>query len=315
MSRFDRILVIRSGAIGDFIVTLPVIHLLRQTYAKSWLVVMAKNRFRGLVKDVVDEFIDIDGRLLMPLFHETVDRSCEEYRYLNEFDLIVSYLGVRGQVKKNLDSLGGTRVINGDPLPPDGYKGHITEFLLEPVSEIVDVSSAPLPSVAIRQEERARARTFLSASRIESAGTVIAVHPGSGGRPKVAPAELFCEAVNWIWGRSAGATVLAVEGEADEQDVCAFEQGLKTPCVRLRKEDLLEVAAILSQASLFIGNDSGIAHLAAAVGVPSVVVFRASDPAVWAPKGKEVWVANEDSFLQTAEQAARRVLAIGEKLL
>jgi len=315
MRKFSRILVIRSGAIGDFIVTLSVIHLLRQTYEKCWLAVVAKNRVRGLVKGVVDEFVDIDGRILVPFFRENVDRSCEEYRYMNKFDLVVSYLGATGQVSKNLLSLTKPRVINADALPPEAYDHHITEFLLEPVSEIVDVSCAPLPSVFVGQEEKARAETFLSASGMKPSAPVIAVHPGSGSRPKISPARSFCQAVNWIQERFPTVSVLAIEGEADEESVTAFEQGLSTRCVRVRKEDLREVAAVLSQSSLFIGNDSGIAHLAAAVGVPSIVVFRAGNPVVWAPRGKKVWVANEDSFLQTVEQAAGKVLgARREKL-
>jgi hypothetical protein len=390
MNRFDRILVIRSGAIGDFIVTLPVIQLLRQAYAKSRLAVVAKNRVRGLVKRLVDEFLDIDGRLLLPFFHGNLDRSCDEFRYLNTFDLVVSYLGAEGQVSTNLLALSEAKVINADPLPPEGYDHHVTEFLLRPLSEIVDVSSAPPPSVAISEEDRMKAETFLSVSRhttshwrsrecsappahtkdcgvpsprpgrkvppaiagdrptsirmafyeavnsvdgalpwisrslidittdcthrmIEPSAAVIAVHPGSGSRRKVIPARTFCQAVEWIQAQYPRTTVMTVEGEADEEDVSTFERGLKTRFVRVRKENLLEVAAILSQASLFMGNDSGIAHLAAAVGVPSVVVFQASDPVVWAPRGKQVWVTNADSFAQVVQEAACKALGSGKE--
>jgi ADP-heptose:LPS heptosyltransferase len=56
----------------------------------------------------------------------------------------------------------------------------------------------------------------------------------------------------------------------------------------LRIADLYELAAWLGRARIFVGNDSGISHLAAAVGTPVVVFFRATDPRVWAPRGISV---------------------------
>ena len=104
-------------------------------------------------------------------------------------------------------------------------------------------------------------------------------------------------------------TVLATEGEADGEPVCAFGRCLQTSYVRVRKDGPLEVAAILSGASLFIGNDSGIADLAAAVGVPTAAVFRASIPAVRAPRGEHVRVASDDSLPDIGERVARKVLS------
>jgi ADP-heptose:LPS heptosyltransferase len=56
-------------------------------------------------------------------------------------------------------------------------------------------------------------------------------------------------------------------------------------------EDLYQLACHLAQASLYVGNDSGITHLAAAVGTPVLALFGPTDPAVWAPRGEHVRVA------------------------
>jgi len=311
MARRSSILLIRSGAIGDFIVTLPVIQLLRRACESCRLVLVAKNRVRPLAKSLVDEFHDEDGSLLVPFFHKKVDRRCQEYEYLNTFDLIVSYLGAEGTVCENLQRLTRPRVINANVLPPPDYKRHITDFLLEPLSEILDISSPPLPSVPISEEEKIKADAFLRSCGIDESTPVVAVHPGSGGRHKVSPPANFSRAVKWIREISPETAVLAIEGETDEKDVLAFKARLDGPCATAKRENLLEVAAILSRASLFLGNDSGIAHLAAAVGTPAVVVFRASNPSIWAPRGKQVWLATDESLRETVEGGCGR--SVGPK--
>lgn len=300
--RVERILVIRSGAIGDFIVTLPVIELLRRRFPGSWLSLVAKARVRQLVQGIVDEFVDIDGTLLLPFFGESVDTGCEEFRYLNTFDLVISYLGSGAIVCANLLSLPHPRVANADVIPPPDYSRHITEFLLEPLSQLIDTSSPPFPSITIPENAKERARGFLLASGVSSSAPLIAVHPGSGSRDKIVAPATFCRAVGQLHRKLPGAHVLVVEGEADEECVAAFRRELRASHLSVRNKNLIEVASILSYASLFIGNDSGIAHLAAAVGVPTIAVFRASNPKVWAPRGAHVWVATEGSLPQVIEE-------------
>lgn len=304
----ERILVIRSGAIGDFIVTLPVIQLLRRAFPGAWLALVAKARVRQLVQSLVDEFIDIDGTLLLPFFAERMDPACDEFRHLNTFDLIISYLGSAGKVSANLLSLPQPMVVNADPLPPPDYSRHITEFLLEPLSQLIDTSSPPFPSVAIPEDAKDRTRGFLLASGVSSSAPLIAVHPGSGSRDKTLAPATFSRAVAQFQQRLPRAHVLVVEGEADEKYVSAFRRELRTPHLNVKNRNLVEVASLLSHASLFLGNDSGIAHLAAAVGVPTIAVFRTSNPKVWAPRGSHVWVATEDSLPQVIEDLSRRLL-------
>ncbi len=309
MDEISTIVLIRSGAIGDFIVTLPAIQLLRRSHPGARLVLVARNRVRSLVKNLVDEFLDIDGPLLLPFFHEKVDQLCREYEYLNAFDLVISYLGSDGPVSNNLRALTRPHVVNANPLPPPDYNRHITEFLLSPLAELVDVSSPPVPTVTIDERETAKADKFLKSCGISESTHVVAAHPGSGGRQKVSPPSNLARAVNWIQEAFPRTRVLAIEGEADEQDVLAFKRELGDLCVIVKKQNLAEVAAILRRASLFLGNDSGIAHLAAAVGTPAVVVFRASNPAVWAPRGKRVWVATDASVQKTVRLVAAKVLS------
>ncbi len=311
MNGIRNIFVIRAGAIGDFIVTLPVIQLLRREYPCSRLSLTAKSRVRGLVKDLVHEFIDIDGPLLVPFFHQRVDRLCPEFLRLSGFDLVISYLGRTGRVSADLSALPKSRVINANALPPVAYDRHITEFLLEPLSGVVDISSPPLPEVTIGEREAKIADEFLSSSGLPASSGLIAVHPGSGGSRKVVPPSMLSRVVNRILLAFPAVRLLVIEGEADAECVSDFIRCLEGPYVKIQRENLLEVAAILSKALLFIGNDSGISHLAAAVGVPTIVVFRSTNPSVWAPRGKSVRIATDESLSEIAGQAALEVFGDG----
>ena len=313
MREIRKILVIRSGAIGDFTVTIPAIRALRETFRTCELVLVARNRIRRLVKDLVNEFVDIDGPLLVPFFGETVDRNRREWDELNRFDFILSYLGKHGPISKNLESLSRPQVVNAEALPPPEYRGHMTEFLLEPLSGIVDIGSARHPSVSIDAGERRKAERYLVEEGVDVSKPLVAVHPGSGGREKILPAETFSRAVSWIQEKYPKARVLVIEGEADATAVRRFREGLRRQCITVRKDDLLEVAGVLSKACLFLGNDSGIAHLSAAVGTPTIAVFLASDPVVWAPRGASVWVCNERSVHNTVQTVAGRILGLSEE--
>ena len=132
-------------------------------------------------------------------------------------------------------------------------------------------ADAPPPLVFSEEERRdARARTR------ELDDGFLAVHPGSGSPAKNWPAERFAEAARRL---SGGRPWLLVLGPAEERP--AAWPG----AVVAREWPLRVLGAALSRAGLFLGNDSGVAHLAAASGAPTLTLFGPTDPALWAPVG------------------------------
>jgi heptosyltransferase-3 len=107
-------------------------------------------------------------------------------------------------------------------------------------------------------------------------GGFVAIHPFAGSPKKRWPLERFQELAEWLARR------MPVEWCAGPED--------ELPGAR-RFDDLYELACWLATARIFIGNDSGPAHLAAAVGTPVVALFGPSNPAIWAPRGPHVAVA------------------------
>lgn len=141
------------------------------------------------------------------------------------------------------------------------------------------------PFLAVPESMRFRGRWWIE-SHLGSRERPLAVHPGSGGRRKCWPAERFAEAAAG-WGRP----LVLLEGPADREAAEAFLAAVHGPAVtRAAGLDLSLVASLISACAAFLGNDSGVSHLAAALGVPTVAVFGPTDPAVWAPRGRDVRV-------------------------
>ena len=113
----------------------------------------------------------------------------------------------------------------------------------------------------------------------ESPRTFAVIHPFASAQAKRAPMEIF-EAAAEKLGRSMPVRWL-----------CGPEEELPNA---VRIPDLYELACWLRAARIFVGNDSGISHLAAAVDTPVVAFFRASDPKVWAPRGSAVDIRNDN---------------------
>jgi heptosyltransferase-2 len=163
-------------------------------------------------------------------------------------------------------------------------------------------------------EDQARAQEFLGAST----APVIAIHPGSGSPRKNWPAENWAAVARWLRERDPQSRLLLVGGEADEAQLTAVQSALRDSEVLIAQHLPLPVlAAVLERCRLFLGHDSGISHIAAAVETPCVLLFGPTDPAVWAPQNAGVKVLTADSgdlrqlSVETMQASVEEVLRKG----
>ncbi len=171
---------------------------------------------------------------------------------LRSFDSIVSWYGAnRPEFREQAAALGLPFQFL-DALPAPGAKIHAADFFLR------QAGGEGLAVPRIECERR-------------TSGDFAAIHPFSGSARKNWPLHRFREA-------AAG---LSIPGRW-----CAGPQETLEDAVRF--ENLYELARWLASSRVYIGNDSGITHLAAAVGTPVVAIFGPTDPAVWAPRGERV---------------------------
>ena len=124
-------------------------------------------------------------------------------------------------------------------------------------------------------------------------GRVVAIHPGSGSPRKNWPLERFIETAKTLKAKGTVQPVFLL-GEA-ERDMVAMLVERCPECPLITGLDIVELASDLRACVAYLGNDSGVTHLAAAVGVPVLDLFGPTDPAIWAPRGARVRVVPSDA--------------------
>lgn len=241
-------LLIRPGAIGDCIVSLPALEFLRTEYTEVWVrsVNQPLVRFADHVDSIAATGLDLVGI-------QTPQRTMER---LAQFDRIISWYGTNHEEFRA--AVRGLPFTFHPPLPKDGAL-HAVDFYA------AQVGAPPGLTPRIPVGEVARRET-------------IVIHPFSGSPRK-----------NWPLGRYrelAAALPYPVEWTAGPEEPLAEAT---------RFDDLFELARWLAGARGYIGNDSGVSHLAAAVGVPVVALFRESNSAVWSPRPSHVRLVNDET--------------------
>jgi ADP-heptose:LPS heptosyltransferase len=277
--------VIRAGALGDILLALPALRALREKIGPTGrlelvgyptVLQLASHALR------VDAIHSIDRALFSGLFSEP--NSPELGDLLASFDLVVAWC--RDPSGRLASRLAGSRAyLRADPYPPPGTGVHASNHLLRSLRSLEvswpqDSAVLELPEVAV-----AASQAWLRGAGLESRG-FLAIHPGSGSARKNWPPERFARLI--ALARRADRPVLVIEGEADQESVQRLYRRLPWRPPVARGLDLAVLAALLSRAGAFIGNDSGVSHLAAATGAPTVALFGATDPARWAPRGRRV---------------------------
>jgi hypothetical protein len=178
-----------------------------------------------------------------------------------------------------------------DPAPPTGVHAAAWYVRALPASWLTEDKDAPgthaeadlddcppLESSAAEQDEATSVLRQLPER-------FLAIHPGSGSAPKNWPVESFAALVCSL---SNSQPWLLVQGPADRAaaaPLAGLPHCVQAPTLRLRV-----LATILARAGTFVGNDSGVTHLAAACGASTVALFGPTDPAVWRPLGRNVHV-------------------------
>jgi heptosyltransferase-2 len=289
----NSILVIRGGAIGDFILTLPALKALRAARPQAHIEILGYKHIALLAENrfYAQAVRSIEYAPLARFFARNSELPAELAHYFASFDLIVSYLYDPDRIfETNLRRSGVQKLICG-PARILKNAGHAAWQLAQPIKElgikVIDLAERIFPSI----EDRAFAREFLASLP----QPIIAIHPGSGSHEKNWPLE------NWIGLFSPGSRfadlehVVVISGEADEAQTHQLEEEWKDRGVRFARNLPLPRLAAVLELAIFIGNDSGISHLAAAAGANCILLFGATDPDVWAPKNENVRVLRPPS--------------------
>jgi ADP-heptose:LPS heptosyltransferase len=295
-----RILAIRAGALGDTILALPSIAALRRLAGVSGEV-----DFLGTEPAVqlaegprhATRAHSIDRARFRAFFQESADDT-ELLSFLRGFAVVAAWSNLPFLEAKT--SRLGIPLLQGSPHPPRDV--HASDHLYRALAPLGVLDPAPSPEIDLDPESGLAARDFLRRHRIEPRGFV-ALHPSSGSPRKNWPLSRFRDLALLLRGENR--RLVWIEGEADRDAVGSLVRLVDAPVAR--DLSLKALAAVLSQAQGFVGNDSGVTHLAAASGTPTVALFGPTDPGVWAPRGRSVAVVNQGATAEGVWEKARSI--------
>lgn len=280
-SHAPRFLILRGGAIGDFIATLPVLQALRTQWPAAGIEIWGYPHIAELAVAAgwAQAVVSLDRAEMARFFVSEPSFTDAQVAAIRSFDLVFNYLhDPVGQVRSNLLLAGAKQVLSGSPIIK---RGHAISFLLEPLQALAFYDEDLLPTLDLPETLRAPGRERLRSRGLR--GKPVAVHPGSGSPAKNWPVERYVEIIRRLQAKQA--EVVAILGEADVAEAAVLARELPGLPV-LEGLTLVELAATLAECRAYLGNDSGITHLAAAVGLPVVALFGPSDADVWAPRGR-----------------------------
>jgi len=296
----EKILFIHGGALGDGILSLPAIYAVRDAFPGAAITLIGHpERWKWVRPAPFEKILPLERMSLERLFVPAGPIPPTLEALLGEFRLAVSWHG-NGDFEKNLLSfLRGTLLFR--PFRPSALTVHASDFFLNTLKPLGIPLAADIPSL--------EAPPVPEPVPNLPAEPVI-LHPGSGSRLKCWPPENFVRLAE-MTERLLRRPCRFLIGEADRWIL--EEPSFRTPEMGTRvlmNLSLSTVAAILKKGRAYVGNDSGISHMAAVLGIPALVVFTATDPRIWAPRGRHVRVLRDRKGDLTADTACKALKSI-----
>lgn len=278
------LLVIHPGGLGDVLLSLPAIAEVHRRLRRLRVILVAGAAVGELLIhcQVVDHVLTAESGALALLMGGTLSPSLRHL--LAGCEVAIGWLrDGDGQLERTLRRLGVSSVRLASPVPIRGV--HQSRRFWEVLGNPGPMETR-IPRLMLPTELRELAAQHLRMFGVSDPGRLILCHPGSGSPHKCVGAGIMAKAITGL--RQAGYRVAVVGGPADTEAVAALvRQGLRDIPV-IEQQTLPITAGMLAHARLFLGHDSGVGHLAAAVGTPTIALFGPTDPSQWAPLGDHV---------------------------
>ncbi len=274
MIGIDRLTIARGGALGDFLATLPVLRALRP-FTRHLDYIGNDAVARALAPDLFESVLSLDDERATHLFRSGArDPSTGRGAFLAIWrDSSLTAAAIAS---------GYGPAYHVAAHPPRGCVDTVANHLAREVDRLfgtsTDTSGA---TIRIADAPREAARAIVRAHA--SDGPFLLVHPGSGSPAKNWPIDRFAALTRSV--RRLGVATLWLSGPAD---VDLRWSALQADDIILPRLDLATLAGVALAARGFVGNDSGVAHLAAGVGVPTAIVYGPTRAARWLPAGPYV---------------------------
>lgn len=285
-----KVLVIHPAALGDVLLARPALQALRRRYPQHEMAFLGGRAVGMLLHDCgeVNQVFPIESAYLGELFAGSECLSRPFRDWLEHADAAVGWLADReGIVASTLRAIGVLSIQFQPALSTDDHAMHQADRYCEALrleGGGLQLSQRLTPPSGIRKQ----GKQILQALNVRRDTPLVVVHAGSGSVRKCIESWRLAQVINWMI--RFGAAPLLLEGPADQMSVAAVLSLLPNTVPVVRGESLSVVAGVVSHAALYIGQDSGITHLAAALAIPTIVCFGPTDPRRWAPRGSQITV-------------------------
>lgn len=290
------ILLFRLGGLGDLLVALPSANLLRRAFPGAALNLVGRRIYGELLLEsrVVDAVFSADDSAWSPFLGGAESVPGGARPGLAGYDLVVGLFQQAGTApffggrRESSPAIRAVRFESASGLSVSRYFFDRTaEFVRGVGAEIAPFETCallPFPADAV---PRRRSRSAV-------------IHPGSGSPRKCWPLERFLSVMNVL--QSAGWTGVLVTGEAEERMEADLRNTVFPPGWRwIARPPLAELSRLLRLCAAYLGNDSGVTHLAASCGADVVAIFRKEFVQSWSPFGRTL-VLNEDDVNKIPER-------------
>ncbi len=289
-----KILVIRGGAIGDFILTLPAIAALRRQFPEAHLEVLGYPHIVQLAVagGLVDRVQSIEAQALAGFFARNGALEANLADYFSEFDVIVSYLYDPDEVfRTNIARCSPAQFIAGPHRPNERERLHAAKVYLKPLERLAIFDADEVPRLKVTQPSSpSQNSNRASNGDRQDTGPALVLHPGSGSEKKNWPEEKWADLLQHLI-RSTPFHLLFVGGEAEGERLQRLAAALPPSRTRVAQSlPLPDLARVLQECAAFVGHDSGISHLCAALGLPGLILWGESVEEIWRPPHNRVVV-------------------------
>ncbi len=279
----DHLLIIHHGALGDVVITFPALLKLKRYYRFIDLICQPKIGRLARYLNVVDDWLSIDTAAMATLYSNSIAPYLK--KILQKYDRIILF-SYSSPVKENIEQVTKITVDLIYPRPEVDKTIHVADYILKSLSKLkliqdTDVNLPQIPSAPL-----------FPMNTVKNKPATILIHPGSGSLKKNWPLSNFLKTASYF--AQKGFQTKFVLGPAEHH----MNQPLKKAGIHKDRvyhiDDPVKFVEILTTASGFIGNDSGLSHLAAFLDIPTVVIFGPSDPLRWKPVGNKVAVVRAE---------------------
>lgn len=283
------VVILHPGALGDVVLAVPAMRRLLARFPLHRSLLVSNEPIGRFLLEcrMIDAWMPVQGVVCTDLFSGAVPASTELRRWLKECDYAVAWITDEGGTLATALRCCGVREMTiQSPFSPELKAMQQGDRFLETIGETVGDGSLDvrmqLPSDLVE-----RGHVHLERMGIPSDRSIVLIHPGSGSRWKCVNPEVLALAIEQFQRENMRPLIL--EGPADRESVAGLSKLVPAVPV-IAVGDLSIIACLLARSSLYIGNDSGMTHLAAVLTVPSIALFGPTDPERWAPRGPHVTV-------------------------